>query len=140
MARITVSCCIAFGLLIAQDASAQVSSLSQSPGTSKSDPLRPNNASDVVTVSPAKANIRAGDTRRFFATSGSPGAKFVWRVNGVEGGNASTGKINRDGTFVAPTTLPSNIQIEVEAVSLTKRALTGKAFITLLNPTPSIRS
>ncbi len=94
-----------------------------------------------VAVSPAKVNVRAGSTRKFFAqVSGNPDAKVVWRVNGIKGGAAATGTIAADGTFTAPEIPPKNNVVEVEAVSAANSSSAGKAVVTLLNPVPVIDS
>jgi len=110
--------CVAFGLLIAQAA-----------------------ATDApVTVSPAKANVRSGGTRKFFARVDGLNPKIEWRVNGIKGGSSSSGTIDADGTFTAPAVPPVNNQVEIEAVSAANPAVVGTASVTLLNPTPRIAS
>jgi len=92
-----------------------------------------------VAVSPAKANVRAGSTRKFFASvSAGLDLNVEWRVNGVKGGNSSTGTIGADGTFTAPAVPPARNEVEIEAVSAVNAALSGKALVTVLNPLPSI--
>jgi uncharacterized protein (DUF1800 family) len=118
MPRKLVWFCVAFGLLIAQAV-----------------------ATDApVTVSPAKANVRSGGTRKFFAQVSGLNPKIEWRVNGVKGGSPSSGTIDADGTFTAPAVPPANNQIEIEAVSAANPVVVGKASVTLLNPTPRITS
>jgi len=91
-----------------------------------------------VAISPAKINVRAGDSRRFFArVSDGLEAKVTWLVNGVRGGDAKFGTIDKDGTFLAPAILPANNVVEIEAAS---GGASGKASVTLLNPTPVISS
>jgi uncharacterized protein (DUF1800 family) len=94
-----------------------------------------------VVVSPAKASIRAGSTRRFFArVSEGLGPKVVWSVNGVKGGSATTGTIDGDGNFAAPELPPPNNVVEIEASSAGTAGVSGKAALTLLNPIPVITS
>jgi uncharacterized protein (DUF1800 family) len=127
MARSTVWLCVAFGLWIAQDAASQ--------------PHAPTPAGPSVTVSPAKVNLRAGSTRKFFArVSDGLDSKVVWRVNGVKGGSEATGMIDADGIFTAPAVPPTNNVVEIEAVSGGRASVSGKATVTLLNPTPVITS
>jgi len=64
-------------------------------------------------------------------------AKVTWLVNGVRGGDAKFGTIDKDGTFLAPAILPANNVVEIEAAS---GGASGKASVTLLNPTPVISS
>ena len=89
-----------------------------------------------LVISPAQINVRAGTSRRFFARE--PGAvdpKVLWRVNGVRGGNSTSGTIDRNGTFTAPEIPPEKNVVEVEAVAA---GVSGKAVVTLLNPVASI--
>src|ERR1700739_2790435 len=121
MARATLRVCFALALWMAQNAATQV--LAPSPS---------------VAVSPAKVNLRAGGTRKFFVrVSEGLDPKIAWRVNGVKGGNTTTGTISADGTFTAPEIPPANNVVEIEAVS---GSVIGKADVTLLNPTPLITS
>lgn len=62
---------------------------------------------------------------------------MTWLVNGVRGGDAKFGTIDKDGTFTAPAILPANNVVEIEAAS---GGASGKASVTLLNPTPVISS
>ena len=62
---------------------------------------------------------------------------MTWLVNGVRGGDAKFGTIDKDGTFLAPAILPANNVVEIEAAS---GGASGKASVTLLNPTPVISS
>jgi uncharacterized protein (DUF1800 family) len=64
----------------------------------------------------------------------------VWRVNGVKGGSAATGTIDAEGNFTAPELPPANNLVEIEATSASRPNISGKAAITLLNPTPVIAS
>jgi uncharacterized protein (DUF1800 family) len=64
-------------------------------------------------------------------------ARVTWLVNGVRGGDAKFGTIDKDGTFLTPAILPANNVVEIEAVS---GGASGKASVTLLNPTPVISS
>jgi uncharacterized protein (DUF1800 family) len=91
-----------------------------------------------IVISPAKINVRAGTSRKFFArVSPDPAAKVIWQVNGVRGGNSTFGTIDKEGTFAAPQVPPANNVVEIEAVS---GGVSGKASITVLNPTPVISS
>lgn len=94
--------------------------------------------SPSVLISPAKINVRAGTSRKFFArVSGGLDLKVVWQVNGVRGGNARSGTIDQDGMFTGPDLLPANNVVEIEAIS---GSVSGKSEVTLLNPVPTISS
>jgi len=101
----------------------------------------PASALPTAVVSPSKINLRAGTSRKFFAQASDGSiSKFVWRVNGVKGGSAATGTIDADGTFIAPELPPANNVVEIEATSASRPNISGKAVITILNPTPVIAS
>lgn len=111
----------------------------QDPNGSMAD-VRHDVASPSVIVSPAKISMRAGSVRRFFARVGDGlDPKVVWRVNGVKGGSATTGIIDAEGNFTAPA-IPPNSVVEIEAVSVEKAGVSGKAVVSLLNPTPVVAS
>jgi uncharacterized protein (DUF1800 family) len=160
MARSTVWACIVLGGWLAHDmpsqtAAAQTSAMPSS-GLSGSAPQStairnpaqqstavhaPASALPTAVVSPSKINLRAGTSRKFFAqVSDGSISKFVWRVNGVKGGSAATGTIDADGTFMAPELPPANNVVEIEATSASRPNISGKAVITILNPTPVISS
>lgn len=91
-------------------------------------------APSSVAVSPAKINLRAGTTRKFFAQMGTESnSSFVWRVNGRKGGSPTTGTIDAEGNFTAPEIPPVDNVVEIEAISA---QLSGKAVVTILNPIP----
>jgi uncharacterized protein (DUF1800 family) len=92
----------------------------------------------TVVISPRQVNIRAGSSRKFFArVSSGVDSKVVWRVNGLRGGNSTWGTIDKDGTFTAPEIPPAKNVVEVEAAS---GSVSGKALVTLLNPSAVIES
>ncbi len=131
MARSTVWACIVLGGWLAPSQTA-----AQTPMSVHAPAAVP-----TVTVSPSKINLRAGTARRFFAQASDGSiSKFVWRVNGVRGGSAATGTIDADGTFTAPALPPANNLVEIEATSASRPNISGKAAITILNPTPVIAS
>ncbi len=113
------------------------SSTSQNPENKKSGQASSQPAS--VSVSPAKINLRAGTSRKFFVQAGGDfHFAIVWRVNGIKGGNPSLGMIDGDGNFTAPEIPPANNVVEVEAVNASRPDLSGKAVVTILNPIPVI--
>ncbi len=104
-----------------------------SAGSSSAQPSSP------VTVSPATASVRAGDTLQFTAkVSGTMSQAVVWSVNGVVGGNAADGMISAAGLYTAPATLPNPNSISIEASSSSDKSLSGKSTIALENPIPTV--
>jgi uncharacterized protein (DUF1800 family) len=97
------------------------------------------NSSSGVEVSPASANVRAGDTLQFSAkVSGMMDQSVVWSVNGTVGGNATVGKISTGGLYTAPAALPNPNSVSIEAASASDKALSGKTEIALENPIPTV--
>ena len=155
MARSTVWACIVLGGWLAREMPSQAAAAQTSiiPNSAASAPTPANRNSaqqntgahaataPAVAVSPSKINLRAGTSRRFFAqASDGSVSKFVWRVNGVKDGSAGTGTIDADGNFTAPELPPANNVVEIEAVPASRPRISGKAAITILNPTPVIAS
>jgi IPT/TIG domain len=107
-------------------------SSSKQPGTT---PPPPTGVS--VSVSPATANVRAGDSYPFSAiVTGAQNTGVLWAVNGTAGGSAATGTIDSTGNFTAPATLPSPNPVKVRATSLADASASGSGSVTILNPTP----
>lgn len=142
--------------------------------------LQGDHSSPAVVVTPAQAQVRAGDTQQFTAQvtgavaqagaivlpptprgplpranveeqnaqvprpetnpAGSNSGQVTWSVNGVAGGNATTGTINDKGLYTAPAVLPSTTAIKVTATSASNQALSGDAAVSLENPIPVIQS
>ena len=71
----------------------------------------------TVTVAPANATLIAGQSQTFAATvTGTTASGVTWLVNGVAGGNATTGTITSSGGYTAPTPVPSSA-VSISAVS-----------------------
>jgi arylsulfate sulfotransferase len=68
--------------------------------------------SGPVTLSPQYAALSPGQTIQFSATAGG---SLIWLVNGVAGGNASTGTVDSSGNYTAPATLPQSANFTVTA-------------------------
>jgi YD repeat-containing protein len=64
-----------------------------------------------VTLTPPGLVIAPGGTFQFEASVAPPAAQqdIVWSVNGVPGGNVSTGTISQSGLYAAPSSIP-NVQ------------------------------
>jgi hypothetical protein len=98
-----------------------------------------NTPSSAVEVSPANANVRAGDTLQFSAkVSGVMHQSVAWSVNGTVGGNATLGKISTGGLYTAPAALPSPNSVTIEATSASNKSLSGSSAISLENPIPTV--
>ena len=91
----------------------------------------------TIAVSPASANIRAGDSFAFAATvTGTTNQAATWSVNNTPGGSATLGTISTSGNYTAPAALPNPNTVTVRATSAADSSATGPSSVTLLNPTP----
>jgi hypothetical protein len=92
-----------------------------------------------VSVSPASANVRAGDPFQFTASvSGTSNTGVTWAVNGTGGGSSALGTISSSGNYTAPASLPNPNTVTVSATSSASSAATSSSAVTLLNPTPAL--
>ena len=99
----------------------------------------PPTAGITVSVTPAMANLRAGDSYTFQASvSGTTNTNLAWSVNGTTGGSAATGTVDANGKYSAPATLPNPNTVSVKATSAADSSASGTSSVTLMNPTPMI--
>jgi uncharacterized protein (DUF1800 family) len=95
----------------------------------------------AVTVTPATAMVRTGNQQAFTATvTGAVDPSVTWTVNGVAGGNSTTGTIAANGTYTAPLTLPTPNTVTVTATSVEDPTRSANAAVTLENALPVITS
>ncbi|HEX2714582.1 MAG TPA: IPT/TIG domain-containing protein [Candidatus Acidoferrales bacterium] len=105
--------------------------------SASNNPQPPPPSSISVVVSPATANIRAGDSYTFsVAVSGTTNAAVSWSVNGVNGGSATVGTIDSTGKYIAPATLPNPATVTIRATSAADSTASGASSVSLLNPIP----
>lgn len=58
-----------------------------------------------VVVTPAQAVVPATETQQFAArVTNSTNSAVIWKVDGIEGGDANVGQISTDGLYSAPST------------------------------------
>jgi uncharacterized protein (DUF1800 family) len=95
------------------------------------------NSNIAVTIAPPSATLQvAGGSQAFTATvKGTTDTVVTWSVNGIQGGDAQVGYINKDGTYVAPDNIPSG-GITITAVPEADTTKSGSAIVTLKNPPP----
>ena len=92
-----------------------------------------------VSVMPTAANVRAGATESFTASvTGTTNQNVNWSVNGVVGGNATTGTISASGLYSAPASLSNSNAITVTAASAADSSASATSNVTLWNATPVI--
>ncbi len=83
-----------------------------------------------ISVSPASATVRAGNSRQFTATvQNSSNKAESWNVNGVAGGNSIVGNIGYTGLYKAPKTVPSSSTVNVTAVSAADPSKSARALL-----------
>ena len=86
-----------------------------------------------IAVSPTGPSLQAaGGTQQFTATAVNLGSSAVtWEVNGVAGGNTTTGTISTSGLYTAPADVPSSPSVTVTAVSNANVNVSGFAGATI---------
>jgi uncharacterized protein (DUF1800 family) len=95
----------------------------------------------AVMVAPATAMVRTGNQQAFTVmVTGALNLSVTWTVNGVAGGNSTTGTIAADGTYTAPLTLPTPNTVTVTATSVEDPTRSSSATVTLENALPVISS
>jgi hypothetical protein len=88
-----------------------------------------------VSVTPSSAAVNVNSTTQFTATvQNSSDPTVSWSVNGVPGGNASSGSISGSGLYIAPAAVPSPSTIIVEAKSNSMPSAFGTASVTVTAP------
>jgi len=74
------------------------------------------------------------------AVANSSNQSVIWQVNGISGGNSTTGTISATGLYTAPLTLPSPNSVTISATSQASASATGYFSESLLNPSPVVSS
>jgi hypothetical protein len=60
----------------------------------------------------------------------------TWAIDGVDGGNATTGTISVLGAYVAPATVPSPAVVNVRATSVEDPTKSATVLVTITAPAP----
>ncbi len=85
----------------------------------------------VVTITPTSANVAASQTQQFTASvSGTSNAAVNWQVNGVSGGNSSTGTVSSSGLYTAPAAT-TKLSVTLAAVSAYDSSKSASAAVTV---------
>jgi uncharacterized protein (DUF1800 family) len=100
----------------------------------------PSAAPGQLVVSPSSATVRGGASQTFSAQISGAATAVSWSVNGVAGGNATTGMISAAGVYTAPEFPPSPNTVTVAAVATADSSKTASSSVTLSNPAPQITS
>ena len=85
----------------------------------------------VFTISPTTATIAPSGSQQFTATvDGLTNASVTWSVDGVAGGNATTGTITAGGLYSAPAAIGAH---KVTATSVADPTFSVSASVTVIN-------
>ena len=94
-----------------------------------------------ITISPTNVSVTGNNTQQFSATvSGSSNTAVTWKVNGVTGGNGSTGTVTSSGLYTAPA-VTANTSVTITAVSVSDSTKSASAAVTVtpgnIGPSPT---
>jgi Protein of unknown function (DUF1565) len=85
----------------------------------------------VVAITPTNASVVASKTQQFSATvSGTTNTAVTWQVNGVNGGNSSSGTVSSSGLYTAPA-VTAKMSATVTAVSNADNSKSASATVTV---------
>ena len=85
-----------------------------------------------ISISPTTVTLAFGRTQQFTATvKGTSTTAATWQVNGVTGGNSSTGTVTSAGLYTAPLTATT---ATVTVISNANTAQSASATVTVLAP------
>lgn len=86
-----------------------------------------------MSLSPAEATVAAGETQQFSASvSGSSNTVVTWTVNGIPGGDETTGTISTTGLYRAPASLPNPNPVTLVATSNADPTKSASAIVTVI--------
>ena len=86
----------------------------------------------TVSISPASVAVPPGGSQQLTATvSNTANTGVIWEVNGVIGGNSTTGMIAPSGLYSAPSVTPSPAIVIVTAVSQQTPAAAAVAVVSI---------
>jgi hypothetical protein len=91
-----------------------------------------------VTIAPATVSVNVVTTQQFLdAIQGGTTFKANWQVNGMTGGDDTVGRIDSNGLYHAPTTVPSPATVTVGAVSFEDPKVSATSAVTI-TPAPVV--
>ncbi|MCU1284127.1 MAG: hypothetical protein JWO13_477 [Acidobacteriales bacterium] len=100
-----------------------------------------------ISVSPSSVSVVAAQNVQFTASvTFSTNTGVNWLVNGVTGGNSSTGTIDSNGLYTAPNSVPAPNKVTVTAVSKADGSRNALATVTItpaaivISPTDALLS
>ncbi len=87
--------------------------LANIPPQAAPDGYRPDAGRLTLRLNPSQVLLNTGSTQNFSVQGGS--GAFVWKINGIAGGNTTPGTINSAGSYRAPSAVPSPLPVTVSA-------------------------
>jgi hypothetical protein len=85
-----------------------------------------------VTVSPNNVGVETNHTQQFSATVvNTTNTAVTWQVSGVNGGNTTVGKIDANGLYTAPASVPAPATVTVTAISVADPTKSDSASVTI---------
>ena len=92
-----------------------------------------------VTISPATASVSVATTQQFQdSVQGGTNSVTLWQVNGTTGGSDTTGRIDSNGLYHAPTQIPSPATVTVGAVAFEDQKVAATSTVTI-TPAPTVQ-
>jgi uncharacterized protein (DUF1800 family) len=92
-----------------------------------------------VTLKDTSLIIPVGSSRQMTATvTGTANTTVNWSVNGIAGGNASTGTISSTGNYVSPANIAVGTVLTIKATSVADANASATCNITIRNQIPYI--
>ncbi len=89
----------------------------------------------AVSISPTSASVPTNTTAQFTATVSNSSSGVYWSVNGVIGGNLTSGTISTAGLYTAPAVVPSPATVTITATSLADTTQSATSSITITSGT-----
>ena len=91
-----------------------------------------------VTISPATVSVNVVTTQQFLdSIQGGTNAVTIWKVNNITSGNDTVGRIDSNGLYHAPVTVPSPATVNVTAVSFEDQNVFATSAVTI-TPAPVV--
>jgi uncharacterized protein (DUF1800 family) len=87
------------------------------------------------------AQVRLGSNVQLYSTViNATSTSVTWQVNGVTGGNGTSGTISSSGLYTPPTAIPSTNLVTITAVSVSSPSSSNSLSVTVQNPVPTVSS
>jgi hypothetical protein len=92
----------------------------------------PATPSPPIALSPTSANLLVGQSQQFAVTlNNMSDTGLTWHVNGVVGGNSTSGTVSTIGKYTAPAAVPNPATVTVSATSTADPTKVGSAQVVI---------